>query len=545
MDVATALWPGLYFTRAAPGGEPSPLRSDVAGFVGRARRGPIGVPVRVHGWTDCQRCFGGLDADADLPYALRGYFENGGEVAHVVRVGKDETARSAALDLLHVSWRVAPDADPSAPRPPAASFRHASYRAVAASPGAWANRTVVRARYLRSGPSGSSELDLAIEATGEAPEYLSGLVLGEPDDGRDPLQRQVASRSALIRLVPAGSPATNANRGPARQDSDHVLDQGSNVPADASDYRAALRLLLDEPEVALLSLPDLYRDLHDLDARPLLAELLVQVDAGRDRILLLDAPRASRGGAVVDSAGLLDWLTALRVEPRDVEWRSAAAYHPWLSVPDPLGGVLDPLRPLPPSGHVAGVISRLDRERGAHYTPANAPLLDAVDLAVRPNADEQARLLGGAVNLLRCRAGEGLQVWGGSTLARPPRSDPARETFEPAHFVACRRLIHRLVRAIRRVAEPLVFDSNGPQLWLSFVRAVTTVLLEAYRGGALQGSRPEEAFTVRCDDKTNPPEERDLGRCVCEIGVAMVAPMEFIVFRVALGGESALEVFES
>ena len=71
-------------------------------------------------------------------------------------------------------------------------------------------------------------------------------------------------------------------------------------------------------------------------------------------------------------------------------------------------------------------------------------------------------------------------------------------------YVAHRRLIHLLVRSIRRVAEPLVFDTNGPQLWLAFVRSITTVLLEAFRAGALQGATPDQAFRVQCDASTNP-----------------------------------------
>ncbi len=215
-------------------------------------------------------------------------------------------------------------------------------------------------------------------------------------------------------------------------------------------------------------------------------------------------------------------------------------------MPDPLGGVADPLRAVPPSGHVAGVISKLDRERGPHYTPANATLLDALDLATRMNGEEQMQISASGINLLRCSSGNGLLVWGSSTLARPARDDaPRSAAMIGDYFLAYRRLIHRLVRAIRAVAEPLVFNTNGPELWLAFVRAVTTVLVEAWRGGALKGERPDEAFLVQCDDKTNPPEERELGRCVCNISVAPVAPMEFIVFRVALSGEGTLEVFES
>ena len=37
-----------------------------------------------------------------------------------------------------------------------------------------------------------------------------------------------------------------------------------------------------------------------------------------------------------------------------------------------------------------------------------------------------------------------------------------------------------------RGAEPLVFDTNGPALWLKLVRAITSVLLEAYRAGEQQ-----------------------------------------------------------
>jgi phage tail sheath protein FI len=183
---------------------------------------------------------------------------------------------------------------------------------------------------------------------------------------------------------------------------------------------------------------------------------------------------------------------------------------------------------------VAGVISRLDRERGAYHTPANAQLFEAVDLSQVLEPDEQERLFNESVNLLRCFPGRGLQVWGGRTMERR----------QGGRYIAHRRLIHRLIRAIRRVAEPLVFENNGAELWLTIVRGITTVLVEAYRAGALKGERPEEAFIVRCDAETNPLEEQDVGRVICEISLAPAVPMEFITLRVALSGEGVLEVIE-
>jgi len=225
-------------------------------------------------------------------------------------------------------------------------------------------------------------------------------------------------------------------------------------------------------------------------------------------------------------------LAEVNALPADLPGRAAAVYHPWVAVQDPLGGIAKPLKRIPPSGPVAGLISRLDRERGAQHTPANAELIDGIDLSRQFTPAEQEALFSGRVNLLRCAPGRGLVVWGGRTL----------DTDSSGRFVAHRRLIHRLVRGIRRVAQPLVFEINGPELWLTFVRAVTSLLLEAWRRGGLKGSRPEEAFRVQCDEKTNPPEERDLGRVLCTIEVAPAVPMEFIELRVALSADGRLEV---
>jgi phage tail sheath protein FI len=180
------------------------------------------------------------------------------------------------------------------------------------------------------------------------------------------------------------------------------------------------------------------------------------------------------------------------------------------------------------------LIARLDGERGAHHTPANATLLDAVDLDVDYPEPQQVRLFEAGVDLVRCLRGRGLVVWGGRTLAQ----DAQRR------YVAHRRLLHLLVRAIRRVAAPLVFDVNSPELRLTLVRTLTSVLLETFRTGALAGSRPEQAFQVVCDDTNNPPTQ-DPGQVVCEVAVAPAVPMEFIRLRLVLGQDRGLEVIES
>ena len=43
---------------------------------------------------------------------------------------------------------------------------------------------------------------------------------------------------------------------------------------------------------------------------------------------------------------------------------------------------------------------------------------------------------------------------------------------------------------------------------------------------------PDQAFYVKCDAETNPPETIDQGLLIVEVGIAPVKPAEFVVFRI-------------
>jgi phage tail sheath protein FI len=58
-------------------------------------------------------------------------------------------------------------------------------------------------------------------------------------------------------------------------------------------------------------------------------------------------------------------------------------------------------------------------------------------------------------------------------------------------------------------------------------------LTGVWRSGALFGLTADEAFFVKCDAETNPPDVRDRGQLIIEIGLAPVKPAEFVVFRLS------------
>ncbi len=515
--------PGLTAVVERPPAPPEPLRSDIAVFAGRTLRGPVGVATPVAGWREYQARYGGL-ADRATPYAVQAYFDNGGELAWLLRLEGPEAVGATGR------WVIGEVTDQGvwAPEAPSrAGFQTDVYRIEATSPGSWANGIEVRFELRVMGSDGRPELDVRVTVPGQQPEHFDRLA---PET-----VAQSLTASGYIRLHHDGVatiPVAGPTPGPQAAVWIVTLDGGSDDRPTVAEYLAGAGTMADLDEPALVTMPDLNTDLlSPFDRAEVTNRVVGDAAASLDRLVLLDVPpdRLAPGEAA-------SWADELRSTLGDPQlWRAAAVYHPPLRVADPLGGPAQPLRTIPPGGGVAGVVSRLDRERGPHHTPANAVIYEATDVVEVFDRIGQDQLYRAGINNLRCTPGRGIEIWGGRTLDRDP----------PGSFVAHRRLLHRLVRAAHRVAEPLVFDVNGPELWLTVVRALTTVLLEAYRSGGLKGLTPEEAFRVQCDEELNPPTERDDGRVLCLVSLAPASPMEFIVLRLTFGLQGALEVVEA
>ena len=73
-----------------------------------------------------------------------------------------------------------------------------------------------------------------------------------------------------------------------------------------------------------------------------------------------------------------------------------------------------------------------------------------------------------------------------------------------------------------------VFEPNDEKLWIQLRIAATNFLTRVWSDGALFGSTPAQAFYVKCDSETNPPEVIEAGQVICEIGIAPVKPAEFV-----------------
>jgi hypothetical protein len=106
-------------------------------------------------------------------------------------------------------------------------------------------------------------------------------------------------------------------------------------------------------------------------------------------------------------------------------------------------------------------------------------------------------------------------------------------------YVNVRRLLIFIEASLDQGLQWVVFEPNAEPLWARVKRSVSNFLTLVWRNGALEGTKPEEAFFVKCDRTTMTQTDIDEGRLICLVGVAPVKPAEFVIVRIGLWTASA------
>jgi phage tail sheath protein FI len=297
----------------------------------------------------------------------------------------------------------------------------------------------------------------------------------------------------------------------------HVVALDSTLSATEA-LRRGLDAVADLDAADLVCAPDVMRDAGLVDhptaeaqaAAATALQALILADCHRvgGRFAILDAVPAGDTGTVVGQRGLLDG-------------NDGALYHPWPWAAGPSGT----LGYVPPCGHVAAVYARSDATVGVHRAPANEVLDGVLDLQTDLTEADAAALTAAGVNCLLARPGRGIRVWGARTLSR----DPAWR------HVGARRVLLTVGRWLERFLQGTVHEPHDLRLRVRVMREVSAYLESLHGVGALRGRTPDEAFFVKCDAETNPPELTAAGVLVTTVGLALAAPAEFLVLRITRG----------
>ena len=277
----------------------------------------------------------------------------------------------------------------------------------------------------------------------------------------------------------------------------------------ATDRKSGLKALEDVEDIAIVAAPGStfgYSNGYSKQAPTIINMLISHAERMRYRIAVLDS---GNDQAIVD----------VRAMKAKIDSKYAAFYYPWVRVLDP---VTQQEIHLPPSGFVAGIYARNDVERAVYKAPANEVVRLAVGFEKTLNKAQQEVLNPEGINCFRFFEGRGFRLWG----ARTTSSDPEWK------YVNLRRYFAYLERSIDRGTQWAVFEPNGDALWANVRLTVQDFLYNEWVSGALLGEKPEKAYFVRCDRSTMTQNDLDNGRLVCLVGVAVVKPAEFVIFRI-------------
>jgi hypothetical protein len=307
-------------------------------------------------------------------------------------------------------------------------------------------------------------------------------------------------------------------------------DVGSSLRENQAD-KLGLFAFDDVDDIALMAAPGLQPHQQK--------EMLEYCEIRKDRFAVLDGPIVSSGDMDIPASAK----------------GYGAMYVPWLKVTKPswFNGEqnitvtgrerrkLSKLRSeegvkkevyVPPSGHLCGIMARVDGERGVHKAPANELVMGITGLSQNINKLEQGQYNDRGINVIREFKDRGIRVWGARTLAT--KSDPSWK------YINVRRLFIMIEQSILLGSQWSVFEPNDETLWKKLNRDVRSYLMRVWRSGALFGATAEEAFYVKCDTETNPRYLIDAGQVNVQIGISPVKPAEFVIFSIGQWDGGAL-----
>jgi phage tail sheath protein FI len=496
---------------------PNPIEgvpTSTAAFLGETERGSV-KPYLVMSYREYLCRFGDVfGPDKFIPYAVNGFFENGGKRLYVCRVvgAAAKTAQAIFGDFV----------------------------VRAAGPGSWGNRiwakiedgtnknldgTSIGFRLRLAYWNGDTELFDPFTPEGQlrAPqptliEDFDGLMLNEDaagyagnrvpfidvakcNDNRGPESSTLAQLVREAHVAQAVRPANGSKRLADGADDNHALGPNDyqGVPDGVRTEMQGLTALDIAHDVALVYAPNVSNEIAAL--------LIAHCEDLGTRFAVIDCPQGH--------------LNAAALDPRtDIRTNSsyAAYYCPWIEISGSPAGARNLV---PAGGHCLGLYARMDEERGVFQSPAGQALRGALDLEFDIDDVTLEELSSKGVNTIRRFPGRGMVVWGARTLSPEWK------------YVSVKRLMIFLERSIDEGTQWVVFEPNDERLWARVSDAIRMFLRTQWRSGALIGATEREAFFVTCDRTVMTEDDILNGRLICVIGIAPLRPAEFVILRLS------------
>ena len=202
----------------------------------------------------------------------------------------------------------------------------------------------------------------------------------------------------------------------------------------------------------------------------------------------------------------------------------AAVYWPGLTINAPEGGVRD----IDPSGSIAGLMARIDSNRGVWKAPAGieANLRGVRGVEHAMSDPENGVINPEAVNAIRVFP-NGVVSWGARTMDGFDNS--GNDDYK---YVPVRRFALFIEESLFRGLKFAVFEPNDEPLWAQIRLAAGAFMNNLFRQGAFQGQKKSDAYFVKVDSETTTQNDINLGIVNVVIGFAPLKPAEFVIITI-------------
>lgn len=527
----TPTYPGIYIEEL-----PSSARTITAAptsvtvFVGYTHpfktRKP-GQAIEIFNFTEYEREFGGFYTsslvDCQVAHAVNQFFINGGSIAYVVGIqanyhnalgapissgpGEDSTVKRPEGTMGGIKFIGLEPTEPQTPMTVAISNLNSTSDAADIVITYGSRVEVYRGVSLRATlPSGQENKDFIENRLGTDAKPLSALVRVAPASTTYPATYPTtpsAQQVSLTRTLPSKFFTTF-----------HQDDFTAIFQADSSLDKVSIFNLLLIPGVV---------------GNGILSTALAFCER-KQAFFIMDPPPE----AAADSSGTLTPIANFVEAPAGSgiaelpKSQNGALYFPYLKSVNPItGDRLD----LPPSGFVAGIYARTDLNRGVWKAPAGleTTILNTTGVVEqgRMTDQRQGTLNPIGVNCLRSFPGVGTVVYGARTLRT---NNPA---YQQWRYVPVRRMALFIEQTLYRNLGWVVFEPNDEPLWVAIRTSIENFMLSLFNQGAFQGSKPSQAFQVKCDASTTTQTDIDNGIVNIIVAFAPLKPAEFVIVKIA------------
>jgi phage tail sheath protein FI len=560
------------------------VSQSVGAMAGWLNKGSIAAPVLVSSWSDFVKNFGNLNDSYPTTWAAYNFFANGGRQLYVQRLAgtgatagtiavndnsgttitATVTAASAtggtvtytasnaftsgqtvsitglsttAFNLTSVTIAAATSSQftvTNAATGTAVTGASATATVVTTSnpvftltainPGAWVNSYA--AQVVSGGSSTTFGLNIySVSGTNYTMvESFQDLSMSSTDKGF--VRTVINTLSTYVTIGTSGFDATKTPFKTATTPTTFSGGADGTVPGRTDYYNAASSpatgawanfdvinnpLVMYSPDAAYAATSTLTTQLH--------GDVMIYASTRDDAFVVIDTP-----SGLSASAAQTNVTASLAVAAASTTGNIAAAYYPWINIPD---GTKIPgaTRLQAPGAAIVGQYLATDASRGVFKTPAG--LGNKIALAVSTehlftNAElDTLNTSVDPVNAIRQVPGAGIVVMGGRTLDNTSNN----------RYINIRRSLIFIEKQMKDLASFAIFENNDARLWSQIRSSLNSFLLSYWQQGGLRGTDPKQAYYVKIDESTTTFSDIQNGRVNIEVGVALQYPAEFIVIK--------------